>query len=157
MCNTWQHDSQGNSRWIALGLTKSRWWIGTAVTAIAAVMALVSYAVAIALVVIALGCFTLALGWDFFRWHWPFLPKEIEGQIICGLALLNKPNFELADLHPWQRQTRDHISKIWSPQSRQFAKFEAVAGVPVPRPPDVHRVVLIKQINVLKQLDPTWP
>ncbi len=116
MCNTWQHDSQGNSRWIALGLTKSRWWIGTAVTAIGAAVMLLSHGMGILLLLIALACFALAIGWDFFRWHWPFLPQEIEDQIVNGLALLSDPNLELQHLHVWQQQTREQIAKIWSPK-----------------------------------------
>jgi hypothetical protein len=154
---TWQHDAHGNSRWIALGLTKSRWWIGTAMTAIAAVLALMSYVAAIALVLMALACFALALGWDFFRWHWPFLPIEIQNQITYGLALLRQPNFEVADLTNWQIRTRDVIANIWNPQAQQLKAFEAVGGTPVRKVPGYHKKLLIDQIRVLKELDPTWP
>jgi hypothetical protein len=138
-----------------------RWWLAAILIAIAAWATPMSPTIHWILAIIAWGValpwLAVCVFWDFFRWHWPFLPKEIEDQITNGLTLLSNPNFELADLHPWQQQTRDHISKIWSLESRQFREFEAMAGIPVPRTPDFHRAILIKQINVLKQLDPTWP
>ncbi len=85
------------------------------------------------------------------------LPSEIENQIAIGLALLANPDFEIANLHDWQRQTRDLIAKIWSPQSRQARAFEARGGYPVVKEPGFHRTILIEQIHVLEELDPTWP
>lgn len=153
----WQHDTKGDSRWLALNLSKSRWWIVTAVTAIAGVLMLLSPPAGVLLLLIGLGCFVLAFGWDFIRWHWPFLPGEIESQITIGLSLLANPEFQVSDLHGWQQQTRDSIAKIWSQQSRQMRDFEAKSGAPLTRPPGFHRTILIEQIRVLKQLDPTLP
>jgi ABC-type uncharacterized transport system permease subunit len=100
-----------------LNLEESRWWIATVVVAIAGVVTLLSRFAGVLLLLVGLACFALAFAWYSVRWHWPFLPSEIEYQITIGLALLANPEFEIANLHDWQRQTRDLIAKIWSAQS----------------------------------------
>jgi hypothetical protein len=153
----WQHDAKGDSRWIALDLSESRWWIATVVIAIAAPLLLLSRPMGMLLLFVGLACFALAFAWDSVRWRWPLLPSEIESQITIGLSLLDNPEFQVSNLHDWQQQTRDSIAKIWSPQSRQMRAFEAKGGVPVVKEPGFHRTILIEQIHVLKQLDPTLP
>jgi hypothetical protein len=153
----WQHDAEGNSRWIALNLEESRWWVATVVVAIAGVVMLLSRFAGVLLLLAGLVCFALAFAWDSVRWHWPLLPYGIENQINIGLALLTNPEFEITNLHDWQRQTRDLIAKIWSAQSRQARAFEAKGGYPVVKEPGFHRTILIEQIHVLQKLDPTLP
>src|SRR5262249_38095031 len=68
-------------RWIRSSLDESRWWVAIILAAIAVARTPISKALTIVTWCAAIAWLAVCLFWDFFRWHWPFLPVKIERHI----------------------------------------------------------------------------
>ena len=96
--------------------------------------------------VLAITFFAVSIMWDYFRWHWPFLPLGIQRQIENGEQI--KRSLAIDQVSDWRATTLDLIRKCWSFESEQYRKFEALPELP-------NRLMELDMLlSMLKGLDP---
>ncbi len=130
------------------------WWITSITGGIAVVMSAVAMkSVTSTIVMFFMTCFAIAaciiaLAWDWFRWHWPFLPIQIQQQIEAARPLwLEKDGYKFWE---WERQTLKIIQELWGIESEQGRNFQTLVTGPTGNPQlDLHL-----QLEILKNLDP---
>jgi hypothetical protein len=152
-------------RWFfGLSLTETaRWTIAViflAVAVLATPMPMAMY-IAIAIVFWALlVCWvTVCVRWDFFRWHWPFVPFEIEEQVHRGIFLQKEPGTADEEAYrKWRDETRARIEARWGFYSSQLKAFDNTHGVSITLSRAHHlEVRMMQELEALQTLDPARP
>ena len=97
--------------------------------------------------------------WDFFRWHWPFVPFEIEEQVHRGLFLQKELGTAVEEAcRKWRDETRARIEARWGFYSSQLKAFDNTHGVSITlsrtHPLEVR---MMQELEALQTLDPARP
>jgi hypothetical protein len=137
-------------KWFRFRFDDSRWWATTILVAVAVwatpMSPIVHKLVACVAWVLAITFFAVSIMWDYFRWHWPFLPLGIQRQIENGEQI--KRSLAIDQVSDWRATTLDLIRKCWSFESEQYRKFEALPELP-------NRLMELDMLlSMLKGLDP---
>ncbi len=77
-----------NEKWLRTRFDENRWWATTVVIAIAIwatpMNPIVHGFIAFFAWIVGGLLFAISMGWDFCRWHWPFLPFRLQRQVEKG-------------------------------------------------------------------------
>ena len=140
-----------------------RWSIAAIFVVVAALVTPMPMALHIVLAVaawlIAVAWIAICIGWDFFRWHWPFFPIEIQEQVSRGIALLRDLRAAGEETcWQWRNETRARIETRWGSRSSQLKAFDDAQAVRVTLPQAQHlEVRMHQQLEALQGLDPGRP
>jgi hypothetical protein len=153
-------------RWFfGVSLTETaRWTIAVIFLAVAVLATPMPTALSITVAIISwvlLVCgVTICIQRDFFRWHWPFVPFEIEEQVHRGI-FLQKASGTAAEeaCRKWRDETRARIEARWGFYSSQLKAFDNTQGVSItlPRRADHLEVRMMQELEALQTLDPARP
>ena len=153
-------------RWFfGVSLTETaRWTIAVVFLAVAVLATPMPMAMYIVIAVIfwaLLVCWvTVCVRWDFFRWHWPFVPFEIEEQVHRGIFLQKEPGTAGEEAcRKWRDETRARIEARWGFYSSQLKAFDNTHGVTITlsRRADHLEVRMMQELEALQTLDPARP
>jgi len=153
-------------RWFfGVSLTETaRWTIAVVFLAVAVLATPMPMAMYIVIAVIfwaLLVCWvTVCVRWDFFRWHWPFVPFEIEEQVHRGIFLQKEPGTAGEEpCRKWRDETRARIEARWGFYSSQLKAFDNTHGVTITlsRRADHLEVRMMQELEALQTLDPARP
>ncbi len=140
-----------------------RWWLAAILVAIAVwatpmsvtlhwILAGVAWSLALPWLIVC-------LFWDWFRWHWPFMPIEIQEQIQKGAILLKNATEaeDSTEIERWRVATRGLVQAAWGDRSNQLKAFDG--GYDLLRgfsysPKQANEILIRQELLILKRLDP---
>jgi hypothetical protein len=62
--------------------------------------------------------------WSFYRWHWPFLPRDVANLIRAGeLLVADDSVFNRDAIAQWRNSCEATISRWWGETSKQMNEY----------------------------------